>query len=148
MLLYSVPPRRYVCCGMPCIEQERPSWKKKKIGILRKILCPVKENEEWRRWHNHEFYTHVKKITNSIRKRKTTAVGESRFNSSWIHFLVEVMYLPEGFFFNISYNSGLNISNQKNNFRPESSSGCKIPHFAFLSKFTLILKLSDICVAF
>ena len=37
--------------------------------ILRKILGPIKEGDQYRRRHNNELYKHIEKITDSIRKR-------------------------------------------------------------------------------
>lgn len=47
----------------------------KERKILRKIMGPVKENGEYRRRHNHELYTHVEKITDTIQKRRITFCG-------------------------------------------------------------------------
>lgn len=52
---------------------ERLEAKERKI--LRKILGPVKENGEYRRRHNNELYTHIEKITTTIRKRRITFYG-------------------------------------------------------------------------
>ena len=38
--------------------------------ILRKILGPIKEGDQYRRRHNNELYKHIEKITDTIRKRK------------------------------------------------------------------------------
>ena len=43
--------------------------------IFRKILGPVKENGEYRRQHNYELYTRVKKISDKIRKRRIAFYG-------------------------------------------------------------------------
>ena len=37
--------------------------------ILRKILGPIKEGDQYRRRHNNELYKHIEKITDTIRKR-------------------------------------------------------------------------------
>ena len=47
----------------------------KERKILRKILGPVKEDGEYRRRHNHELYSHVEKITDTIRKRRIAFYG-------------------------------------------------------------------------
>ena len=38
--------------------------------ILRKILGPIKEGDQYRRRHNNEHYKHIEKITDTIRKRR------------------------------------------------------------------------------
>lgn len=43
--------------------------------ILRKILGPVKEGNEYRRRHNNELYRHIEKITDTIRKRRISFYG-------------------------------------------------------------------------
>lgn len=47
----------------------------KERKILRKILGPTKENGEYRRRHNQELYTHIEKITVTMRKRRIMFYG-------------------------------------------------------------------------
>lgn len=65
-----------VCIGMLCDEQKR-SLEAKERNILRKILVSVKENREYRRWHNHELYTDLEKITGTICKRSIAFRGHT-----------------------------------------------------------------------
>ncbi|KAJ8865723.1 hypothetical protein PR048_033244 [Dryococelus australis] len=77
-LLQCYPSRVLVRFGMPQNEQESTDRKKleaKQRKIFRKILGPIKENGEYKRRHNHELYTHVEKITDTIRKRRITFYG-------------------------------------------------------------------------
>ena len=54
----------------------------KERKIFRKILSPVKQNEEYRRRHNHQQYTFMENITNIIGKIRITFYGHiARMNS-------------------------------------------------------------------
>ena len=43
--------------------------------ILRKILGPIKEGDQYRSRHNTELYKHIEKITDTIRKRRISFYG-------------------------------------------------------------------------
>ena len=43
--------------------------------ILRKILGPIKEGNQYRRRHNNELYKRIEKITDTIRKRRIAFYG-------------------------------------------------------------------------
>ena len=43
--------------------------------VLRKILGPIREGEQYRIRHNNELYTHIEKITDTIRKRRISFYG-------------------------------------------------------------------------
>lgn len=65
-----------------CLAMNKKGLTEKLEAKERKILGPVKENGEYRRRHNHELYTHVEKITDTIRKRRITFYGHmTRMNS-------------------------------------------------------------------
>lgn len=55
--------------------------------MLTKVLGPVKENGECRRGHNQELYTHMEKITDTMRKRRIRFYGHliQEHIGSWIH---------------------------------------------------------------
>ena len=38
--------------------------------ILRKILGPIKEGDQYRKRHNNELYKHIEKITDTIRRKE------------------------------------------------------------------------------
>lgn len=61
--------------GMPCDEQERPDGesRSKREDTEENVGSDIYGNCEHRR--RHELYTHVKKITDSIRKRRTAFYG-------------------------------------------------------------------------
>ena len=39
--------------------------------ILRKIVGPIKEGDQYRRRHNNELYKHIEKITDTIKIKGT-----------------------------------------------------------------------------
>ena len=43
--------------------------------ILRKILGPIKEGDQYRRRHNNELYKHFEKTADTIRKRRIAFYG-------------------------------------------------------------------------
>ena len=50
--------------------------------ILRKILGPIKEGDQYRSRHNNELYKHIEKITDTIRKRTVFYGHLQRMNSN------------------------------------------------------------------
>ena len=83
---YATVVRPEALYGAECLTLNKKMMEELAIAerrILRKILGPIKEGDQYRRRHNNELYKHLEDITDTIRKRRITFYGHlQRMNSN------------------------------------------------------------------